>query len=74
MYNIMTKENNNQILFLITDDALDYKVAENIKSIDKFTGLINEKRFKVSDTGLTYRQASHINKGVLEDDRENHQH
>ena len=61
------------IRFLITNDTIDCRLADERGKFEEIRILINEKKYKVADTGLTYRQASYINKNILEDDRENKQ-
>jgi len=61
------------IRFLITNDKIDCRLADERDKFEEMRILINEKKYKVADTGLTYRQASYINKNILEDDRKNKQ-
>ena len=58
------------IEFHIFQDYVLKMIKKDPSSFFSLIKLFNHKAYKASDTDLTYRQISHINKNILEDQRE----
>lgn len=59
------------IEFFVLQKWVEEMIQEDLKSFMSFCNFLDRKEFSVGDTVLTYREASYINKNLLDDTREN---
>lgn len=71
MYNLFMDNNSKKLnIFFQFGEIHDSYLMEGVEEIESARGLLNKKRFRVSDTNLTYRQVNSLdNNNMLKDER-----
>lgn len=64
----MIKEDKDKITFFTSSNNFDVYFMEHQEEFKIISDFLNNKKYRASDTGLTYRKINHLSKNILCDD------